>query len=110
MRNSDIDKEKLSKMLTDVAGQFQSRLSKRDKENLAAGIQEIIHKTFFDWDPEKIREVYPLVDKIENLSSDLEWSNGGDFLDEDWRKMIRLIYELNGLPPDEEAIKRQFTT
>lgn len=71
------------------AAKYAVTLSKQERENVAAAILSLTFSDHFDeW-----YEKYPIIDEIQALASDLEWSNSSN-IDEDWRKLLGYIDEL----------------
>jgi hypothetical protein len=69
---------------------YHEDMSKKEKEDLASYILSFSFGDYFEgWAKE-----YPVVNEIENLASNLEWSNAFD-VDEDWRKLKVRIDELD---------------
>jgi len=69
---------------------YSDGLKKEEKEHIASTILPFSFSDYFEeWEKE-----YPIVDEVEELASDLEWSNAFD-IDEDWRKLKAAIEELD---------------
>lgn len=68
---------------------YDAEMTPKEKENLAS---ELLGFSFGDYFSEW-RKDYPVVDEIQALASDLEWSNAID-IDEDWEKLIKYIDDL----------------
>ena len=78
---------------------YKVELGKKDKENLAGAILSFTFSDhFYEW-----AEQYPVINDIEALASDLEWSNSSD-VDEDWGRLrgqvVQLEQEINGMKPE----------
>ncbi len=71
------------------AARYRTDMKSKDKEQVASAISAFSFSDYFDeWAKE-----YPIVDDIEMLASDLEWSNSSD-VDEDWEKLQASILQL----------------
>jgi polyhydroxyalkanoate synthesis regulator phasin len=69
---------------------YNSNLTKDEKERLASTILPFSFSDYYhEWEHK-----FPIVDRIEELASDLEWSNAFD-IDEDWQKLKAAIDELD---------------
>lgn len=69
---------------------YNEGMSKVEKEHLASCILSFSFGDHFqEWYTQ-----HPVVDEIQNLASDLEWSNSSD-IDEDWEKLLGYIEQLD---------------
>jgi hypothetical protein len=73
-----------------VSSAYHKDLSENEKERIASPMACISAcDDFDDWQAE-----YPILDDLDALASDLEWSNAFD-VDEDWGKLKAVIAELD---------------
>lgn len=73
----------------DVISSYSRDLKIGQKEEVASRLLSFSFGNHFaDW-----RQEYPVVNEIQALASDLEWSNSSD-LDEDWQKLKSYILQL----------------
>ena len=72
------------------AALYREDMTKEEKEHVASVILSFSFGDYF----EKWEEEFPIVDEIEALASDLEWSNAIN-IDDDWEKLQAAIEELD---------------
>jgi len=77
------------KYCQEVVRLYDAEMAPKEKEDLASRLLSFSFGDHFsEWQKD-----YPIVDKIEALASDLEWSNA-IIVDDDWEKVIRYIDDL----------------
>ncbi len=87
------------KKLISKLSEFIAMDSENNHEQIAGFI---VGELIGDYDDKygKLRKEYPEVERIAELASDLEWSNGsGDDLGAMWTELISLVEDLNKRNP-----------